>query len=359
MTGSDVVTPGAAPTDLTAATPKAGGHGSPRALREPARAAPRSITTIDQCFASASNFAVGVVVARVSGPAGLGAYSVAYTLWLAMAAAHRAAITDPMSIENDAMHEDADARAPGRPRRRVHLRRGASRSSSRPISLPLASYGARAASASHCLTLAPFVPFLLVQDYWRWVGFMQARPDRSLRERRAVQRDPGREPRGSHSERATLTLGGNCRLGRRSRRRRDLRTEAVLGGAETPGRGSDGRVPVAHEQVAAGRAAPPDGAAARRIPLLAGPAVGDAGLGGLKAAQSLVSGPSLVLLQAGGSIGLPEASRAFEKDGWAGLQRVARWVTFAGVVSVGSVSASSSPPVTRCSTTSTGTITSS
>jgi O-antigen/teichoic acid export membrane protein len=67
--------------------------------------------------------------------------------------------------------------------------------------------------------------------------------------------------------------------------------------------------------------------------------VGDTGLGGLKAAQSLVSGPSLVLLQAGGSIGLPEASRAFEKDGWAGLQRVARWVTVAGVLSVGTVSA--------------------
>ena len=33
-----------------------------------------AVTMIDQCFASASNFAVGVVVAHIAGPAGLGAY---------------------------------------------------------------------------------------------------------------------------------------------------------------------------------------------------------------------------------------------------------------------------------------------
>jgi O-antigen/teichoic acid export membrane protein len=61
------------------------------------------------------------------------------------------------------------------------------------------------------------------------------------------------------------------------------------------------------------------------------------GLGGLKAAQNLMSGPTLVLIQAGGSIGLPEASRSLERSGWPGLRRVARFITLAGFVSVGLV----------------------
>ena len=43
---------------------------------------------------------------------------------------------------------------------------------------------------------------------------------------------------------------------------------------------------------------------------VAGAILGPAGLGGLKAAQTLVAGPAGVLIQAGGSIGLPEASKA-------------------------------------------------
>ncbi len=62
------------------------------------------ITTIDQCVSSVSNFAVGVVVARVSGVAGLGAFSLAYAAWLLVAAIHRALVTDPMAIMGDARH---------------------------------------------------------------------------------------------------------------------------------------------------------------------------------------------------------------------------------------------------------------
>jgi O-antigen/teichoic acid export membrane protein len=61
--------------------------------------------------------------------------------------------------------------------------------------------------------------------------------------------------------------------------------------------------------------------------------LGPVGLGGLKAAQTLVSGPSGVLIQAGGSIGLPEASRAFADRGWRGLTSVARLVAVAGILS--------------------------
>jgi O-antigen/teichoic acid export membrane protein len=57
----------------------------------------------------------------------------------------------------------------------------------------------------------------------------------------------------------------------------------------------------------------------------------------LKAATSLVSGPSLVLIQAGGSVGLPEASRGLKERGWPGLRRVERVVTAAGLMSMGSI----------------------
>jgi O-antigen/teichoic acid export membrane protein len=342
VTGSDLVTPGgAAPDGLSPdrEPPKGPGPATGRLarFREPGSAPRRAlITTIDQCFASASNFAVGIVVARVSGPAGLGAYSVAYTLWLAMAAAHRSAITDPMSIENDALHEDANKR----------LQAGLAAELTfgmaiailvALVSLPLVLWGARPVGVA-LLTLAPFVPFLLAQDYWRWVGFMQARPDRSLRNDALFNGIQA-------SSLAVLILSGlrspsvaivAWGVGAVAGTIYGLKQFSVVprlrGGIAMVG----SRWPMSKWLVASGAAG---WGGSQAYPLLAGPAVGDAGLGGLKAAQSLVSGPSLVLLQAGGSIGLPEASRAFEKHGWAGLQRVARWVTFAGVVSVGSVSA--------------------
>src|SRR5260221_12716923 len=78
---------------------------------------------------------------------------------------------------------------------------------------------------------------------------------------------------------------------------------------------------------------------AQAYPILAGAAIGPVGLGGLKAAQNLMSGPTLVLIQAGGSIGLPEASHGLEQGGWPRLRRVAGWVTLAGMLSVGLVAA--------------------
>jgi O-antigen/teichoic acid export membrane protein len=69
--------------------------------------------------------------------------------------------------------------------------------------------------------------------------------------------------------------------------------------------------------------------------MIAGALLGPAALGGLKAAQALVTGPSLVLIQAGGSVGLPEASRALAEQGAAGLRRVRRLVTIVAACSVG------------------------
>lgn len=66
--------------------------------------------------------------------------------------------------------------------------------------------------------------------------------------------------------------------------------------------------------------------------ILAGVLLGPAALGGLKAAQGLVVGPTFVVINAGGSFGLPEASRQLSERGRTGLVRVTRLVTGAGVV---------------------------
>ena len=65
--------------------------------------------------------------------------------------------------------------------------------------------------------------------------------------------------------------------------------------------------------------------------ILAGAILGPAALGGLKAAQGLVTGPTNVVINGSGSFGLPEASRHFAERGWAGMARVTRFVTGATV----------------------------
>jgi hypothetical protein len=60
--------------------------------------------------------------------------------------------------------------------------------------------------------------------------------------------------------------------------------------------------------------------------------LGPAALGGLKAAQGLAAGPTNLVMNAGGSFGLPEATRQLAERGWAGMVRISRIVTGAGVV---------------------------
>jgi len=69
--------------------------------------------------------------------------------------------------------------------------------------------------------------------------------------------------------------------------------------------------------------------------ILAAAILGPVGVGGLRAAQALVYGVALVLLQSGTSLGLPEASRGLAERGLAGLRNVTRFMTTAAVVAVG------------------------
>jgi O-antigen/teichoic acid export membrane protein len=65
--------------------------------------------------------------------------------------------------------------------------------------------------------------------------------------------------------------------------------------------------------------------------IVAGAILGPAALGGIKAAQGLVIGPTNLVINGAGSFGLPEATRQLAERGWKGMIRITRLVTAAGV----------------------------
>src|SRR4051812_48127788 len=139
----------------------------------------RSILTMaDQSVCSASNFAITVVVAHVAGLRGLGVFSVGYAAWLFVASLHRSLVTDPMAIEGDAQSPEAHARIVrglaaevvfGLSAAAVTLLAGAG--------LVLVGWSG---AGEGLLAVGIWLPFLAIQDFWRWVGFLAGRPGRSL-----------------------------------------------------------------------------------------------------------------------------------------------------------------------------------
>lgn len=340
---SFLVNPPADPGTIAAQTRKPGpavepdrGDGDrPGKQSKPKRISVRAgLTTIDQGVASVSNFAVGVAVARVAGIAGLGAYSLAYTAWLVLAAMHRSLITDPMAIENDL----------GQPNATAHVRSGLAAElvlGTGCVIVFAALGGILLATGQHAygvgfVAIAPWLPFLLAQDYWRWVGFMKAQPGKSLSNDcfflviqvvmfallfalgiRSTVLAIGAWGFGAFAGAAfglwQYRTRPTVHLGAKRIRMRWQMSKWLLGSSTSAWGASQAYV------------------------VLAGIILGPVGLGGLKAASSLINGPSLVLVQAGGSVGLPEASRALADRGWPGLRKVERVVTLAGVLSVGAI----------------------
>ena len=292
------------------------------------------LTAIDQCLSSLSNFAVGVGVARVAGVAGFGAYALAYAGWLIVAAMHRSLITDPMSIENDIHQPDAA----------THVQIGLAAE----LTLGLWAAAVFAAIGAGLLAvhqhefgicfigLAPWLPFLLAQDYWRWIGFMRSQPQKALANDGVfdvvqLAAFAGLFVAGVHSALlAVFAWGFGAFAGALFGLWQFSSRPSLRGGyRRIRDRWGLSRWILAVETMFQ--------ATAQATPVLTGGFLGPVGIGGLKAATSLVSGPSLVLIQAGGSIGLPEATKALKNHGWPGLRRVQRIVTVAGLLSVGAV----------------------
>ena len=87
------------------------------------------------------------------------------------------------------------------------------------------------------LAIAPWLPFLIIQDYWRWVGFMAARPGRPW-PRRHLRHRSNRLLWSSYRIRRPLIRSCYQRLGYRCRRRCGLRASPVFREARLP-RGHD------------------------------------------------------------------------------------------------------------------------
>lgn len=134
------------------------------------------ITFLDQSVSSISNFATGVVVARLSGAAEFGQYMLVLVIWLLAIGLHRALVTEPLIIKSREMDDH-----------RAMISHGLSAevvfASAVSVSVAVGGLTAMVAGASAgglILASAPWFLPLLVQDYWRGMAFQQRRPGLAL-----------------------------------------------------------------------------------------------------------------------------------------------------------------------------------
>ncbi len=297
-------------------------------------AATRATTTmIDQGVASASNFVVGIVVARISGPAGLGAFALAYTIWILLTMLYRSVITEPMAIMGDMRRDDRDE----------IVRRGVAAVALLGVmaSCIVAAVGTTCLAVGQhtfgvgLLAVAPWILVLNLQDYWRMVGFMQAKPKKSLHNDlvfNAVQAIAFGAILfvGLHSVFAVISAWGVGAAVAALYGFWQFSVRPTLRGGQALLRS---HWPTSR-WLASERAA--NWGAGQLSLIVAGALLGPAALGGLKAAQGLVLGPVNVVLNGSGSFGLPEASRHFAERGWVAMARVSRIVTGAVVLAAAS-----------------------
>jgi len=283
----------------------------------------------DQAFASASNFVVGVVVARVAGPRGLGAFALAYACWVAINNVHRSLVTDPMAIHGDGLGADAA----------LHIEHGFAAEISLGVSfsLLLAAVGAVVLACGErpygvaILAVAPWITFLDLQDYWRWIGFMRGTPGKSLSNDGVFNcvQAVGLVVvivAGLHSVTFIIAAWGLGALAGTLFGLRQYRVRPVFGGGVRTlrARWHMSKWLAGYTLTSLG---------ATQLNLVAAAAIlGPVGFGGMKAAQALVAGPTSVVINGTGSFGLPEASRALEDRGWRGMRRVTFLVSAAGFV---------------------------
>ncbi len=133
-----------------------------------------ALTLFDQIVSSGTNFAVGVLVARAGGADTLGAYGIAFLVWVAAFGVNRALVTDPMTVQGVIDDGNAQLREGMATTLLLGLGWAALLAAAGGVGL-LAGVGGVA-----LLALAPWLPSLLLQDYWRATAFRLHRADRAL-----------------------------------------------------------------------------------------------------------------------------------------------------------------------------------
>ncbi|HET8643292.1 MAG TPA: hypothetical protein VFM37_15245 [Pseudonocardiaceae bacterium] len=149
-----------------------GGLTLARRLRTGGRAA--GLTVGDQFISSASNFTLGVLIARAGGAAGLGTFGVAFLIWLAVVGVNRALVTEPVTV----CRPTHGRRAQLPEGLLASLAIGAAAAALLAIAgIALALFGIHPVAL---LALAPCIPSLLAHDYCRATAFRLRRPGRAL-----------------------------------------------------------------------------------------------------------------------------------------------------------------------------------
>ena len=245
-----------------------------------------------------------------------------------MTTLHRSLITDPMAIMGDMRREDkADFVQQGFA---ADVTLGLMASCIfAAVGIALLEVGQHSFGVG-LLAVAPWVLVLDLQDYWRQLGFLQGAPNKSLKNDlvfNAVQATAFGVILlvGAHSIFAVISAWG---LGAAVAALYGLRQFSVHPSMRGGWAFLTSRWPISR-WLASERAA--SWGASQAYLIVAGVILGPAALGGLKAAQGLVVGPTTVVVNAGGSFGLPEATRQLADRGWIGMMRVSRLVTGAGV----------------------------
>lgn len=292
-----------------------------------------ALTLFDQGVSSVSNFAVTVGVARLTGAAGLGYFSFAYATWQLLSSLHRAVVTDPMTLTGDVRGSMVAVRIrQGVAAEFVLGAAGALVTASIGASLVMSGQGGYGTAM---LAIAPWLPLLLLQDYWRWIGFMSRRPGQSLLNDTIFNCVQGAAFGAIfllhvHSVVLIVAAWGIGGLAGAVWGLVQYRTSpAFAGGWSLLSERWSLSKWLAGETLL-------NSVANQGSIFIVGAVLGPVGLGGLRAARTLVAGPSMVLMQAGGSVGLPEATHAYERRGWRGLINVSRVVTGLGLLTTGS-----------------------
>ncbi|MDP9075317.1 MAG: hypothetical protein M3N98_14370 [Actinomycetota bacterium] len=135
-----------------------------------------ALTLADQVVSSASNFATGVVIARLAGARAFGQYVLTAMIWLVVVGIHRALITEPVIVTSRSTTDRGRLVAQGVT---SELMLGGVVT----VTVALAAVLALMAGAPIgrlMLALAPWFIPMLVQDYWRAMAFLERRPGLAL-----------------------------------------------------------------------------------------------------------------------------------------------------------------------------------
>lgn len=279
-----------------------------------------TLTLADQLVSSASNFALGVLIARAGGADALGAFGIAFVLWLAVVGVNRALVTEPMTVGGST--EEADA----------ELGEGllASLILGVVVAVALAlAAGALSLLGVHAvavLALAPWIPSLLAQDYCRLMAFRLQRPGQALISDVVFAVAQGMVTIGLYvlDERSVPAFLAAWGIG--------ASIGAVVSLAMSGTRMNRRHGGVAHLRQLWPRsrwflaefstAFPASQGYLLLLPIL----LGTAEFGLYRAGASLI-GPVVVFFLAGGNVGLPECVRRLRRDGMAGLHAYAQRLT--------------------------------